>query len=35
VFGLFSIIAGVAALVLSVRARRASTVVRRLANSPT
>ena len=34
VFGLFSIIAGVSALVLSARARRASTVVGRLANSP-
>lgn len=34
VFGLFSIIAGVSALVLSARARRASGIATRLANAP-
>ena len=34
VFGLFSIIAGVSALVLSARARRLGTFTGRLANSP-
>ena len=35
VFGLFSIIAGISALVLSARARHISTITGQLANTPT